>query len=282
MHTSCICVNFIQDEFISQSITSLFRSIAAKKGRVYVEKFYCSAKEFYFNREFSNFVSSGEGKLKEELEDIQTKHNGRAYTIVLSGIITLALLFIVTRIGEFALQTTLRNGLIAIFLVLMISFYVQLYKGRKEYARYRDRYFNAPATLKENVLYYVLSAKGIYINDFNRSDIADMTLVPWEKIEKAELDFLRSPYVRGGTHSKAKDVFQSNIKSIGKEHHGFDIEARDIYEDRYALRFFYKEGKGSHSSIAIPKEWRETGEEARFIDEVAAYIEVERSPALEA
>lgn len=244
-------------------------------------KFYCSAKEFYFNREFSNDRSVGEGKLHEDLAEIQQKSNGRAYTIVLSGIVALILLFIIPRLGEFYLQDGLRIALGIILLGLIISFYVQLYKGRKAYRAYVDHYFNAPISLKDDVLYYIISEKGLYTNDYNREQLDEMTLFPWDEIEKIEMDYLRLAYASGVNRNKEKSMLESTLRSIQKKHPGFDLKAEHIYKDRFSLRLYRKKYKGIPSSIAIPKEWRETGVEARFLEEIETFVPVDKSAVMQ-
>ncbi len=246
-----------------------------------MEKFYCSAKEFYFNREFSNERSIGQGKLNEDLETIRQKSNGRAYNIVLVGIVTLIILFIVPRLGAFPFQTALRIGLALIFLMLLISFYVQLYKGRKAYTSYVDYYFNAPISLKENVLYYVITNKGLYINDYNREQLDEMILFPWDEIEKVEMDYVRLAYANGVNRNKAKSMFENTLRSIQKKHPGFDLRAEHFYKDRFSLRLYSKTRKGIPSSVAIPKEWRETGEETRFLEEMEKFVPVDKSAVVQ-
>lgn len=120
---------------------------------------------------------------------------------------------------------------------------------------------------------YDLSPEGIYLNIFNKNDKYDMILVPWENIEKCEVDYLSFPNVLGSERDILRRRMLKDFKEVKRVHNGFHYSTDIVHREKTGIKLYLKNGRFDY--LPLPVTWKEIAEKKRFIDELEKYVSVE-------
>ena len=231
-------------------------------------KFYCSAEDYYFSKIFSHVqLKSG---INKRINSILW--NGiKKILLIVASIVTLAflLMYFEDRISkEYKIYSNLSFSMLIITLVVIgiISFL----RLNKEINYVQDSENNEPVNLKEKIMIYEITDKGLYFNEYNHSNKNKMILIPWEKVKKVVIGKLIYPQPTLEKHRNfRKNMLEEEIKEIQRIHRDFHCPVLLKHEDKLGMSLYFNSLYSEY--LAIPPGW---GSAESFIDEITKYVEV--------
>src|SRR5690625_920449 len=180
-------------------------------------RFYCTAEDYYFTKIYSRVrLKSG---INKRINSIRWNGIKKILLIIVSIVIlAFLLMYFEEHISkEYKIYSNLSFSILIITLV--VSGIISILRLSKEINYIRNSENNEPLNLSEKVMIYETTDKGIYFNEYNRSHINEMTLIPWNKVEKVVVGELIYPQTTIEKHRHFKKIMlEEEIKKVQKVH----------------------------------------------------------------
>lgn len=232
-------------------------------------KFYCLAKDFYVTKIFSKLrMKNG---INKKVSDIWGRDKRKIQFMVIMIFISGFLFsFLRNRFDDQEVIYLNLFFLIIFFLIVLSSIFFVIRTG-KEVKYFQKNLMNEPHTLGEKIMMYEITDKGIYFNEYNQLNKDEMTVIPWNRMDKIVVGTLSYPMLVSTWRSKIahKNRLKRDIEAVQEIHKDFDFPVQLTQENNLGMTLYFN--NVFYGYLPIPASMENT---QTFIDEIGKYVPI--------